>query len=84
MNIRKSILKNGESQVKNYFFKYLKTLWPNGKPVAEPKLKDIKSCLHLIPAADHLFYNNLISDLTVEEDIDGYNGEIDFELEDNS
>ena len=59
-------------------------MWPNGKPVAEPKLKDIKSYLHLIPAADHVFYKNLTSDLTVEENIDGYNGKIDFELGDNS
>ena len=42
-----NIKKRGKSS-EELFSKYLKTLWPNGKPVAEPKLKDIKSYLHLI------------------------------------
>lgn len=62
---------------------YLQPLWPTGKPIAEVKLKDIKSYLHLIPQADHPFYINLIGDDTIEEDLQGYNAELDFQLEDN-
>lgn len=59
----------------------LEPLWPNGKEVAEAKLKDIKSYLHLIPEEDHPFYKNLIGNPNIVEDIDGYNMDLDFDLE---
>lgn len=51
--------------------------------MAGPNLKDIQSYSYLIPAADHAFYTNLVGDPTITEDIDGYNGDLDFELIDN-
>ncbi|VEN62777.1 unnamed protein product [Callosobruchus maculatus] len=33
--------------------------------------------------ADHEFYTNLAVDETIQDDIDGYNNELDFEPEDN-
>ncbi|CAH1110662.1 unnamed protein product [Psylliodes chrysocephalus] len=68
---------------KTPFSRHLQPLWPNGKPVAEAKLKDIESYLYLIPLADHPFYVNIISDNTIKEDLQGYNGELDFEIEED-
>lgn len=55
--------------------------WPKGKPIPEPKLKDLKSLLHLIPEDAQYFYKNLTGDGTVQDDIDGFSGEVDFEVE---
>lgn len=56
-------------------------LWPNGKPIAAAKLSDIKSLMHLIPRDAHTFYKNLRGDNNVEDDIDGFGAEPDFEIE---
>nr|CAH7725061.1 unnamed protein product [Callosobruchus chinensis] len=61
-------IKKGKPQ-KTPFSRHLEPLWPNGKHVAEAKLNDIKSYLHLIPLAAHPFYVNLIGDDTIEEDV---------------
>ncbi|CAH0558689.1 unnamed protein product [Brassicogethes aeneus] len=77
------IVENGKKSKNTdvQFYKLLESLWPNGKPVAQPKLNDIRSYLHLIPEADHNFYTSLIGDPSIEEDIYGYNGELDFDLD---
>nr|CAH7765096.1 unnamed protein product [Callosobruchus chinensis] len=65
---------NGEKS----FNSLLGQLWPNGKPILEPKLKDNKSYLQLVPATYTVFCINLIGHETIQEDIDGYNNELDF------
>lgn len=72
--------KKGRRDQSNFSY-FLKPLWPNGKPVAEAKINDIKSYLHLIPASDYHFYTNITGNPSIEEDIDGFNGELDFELD---
>ncbi|KAJ2940817.1 hypothetical protein O0L34_g5819 [Tuta absoluta] len=58
-------------------------LWPTGKPIPTPKLQDLKSLMHLIPRDDQGFYKNLTSDDSVEDDVDGFSGGIDFEFDEN-
>ena len=38
--------------------------------------------MNFIPEDAKAFYTNLISDPTIVEDIDGFNGDLDFEIED--
>lgn len=59
----------------------MEVLWPQGKPIAEAKLKDLKSILHLIPKDAHEFYVNLVGDDQIKEDLEGFSGDINFELE---
>lgn len=59
----------------------MEPLWPNGKSIPEAKLNDLKSLLHLIPEDAQGFYKKLTGDVTVEDDIDRFSGEIDFEVE---
>ena len=56
-------------------------LWPNGKPIAAAKLNDITSLMHLIPRDAQTFYKNLRGDNNVEDDIDVFGAEPDFEIE---
>uniref|UniRef100_A0A2H1WPC0 SFRICE_027514 n=1 Tax=Spodoptera frugiperda TaxID=7108 RepID=A0A2H1WPC0_SPOFR len=59
-------------------------LWPTGKAISEAKLTDIRSILHLIPHDAKTFYKTLKGE-TIEDDIDGFTGPLDFEVEgDNS
>lgn len=39
----------------------LEVLWPEGKAISAPKLKDIQSTFHLIREAEQEFYNTFIS-----------------------
>nr|CAI5819368.1 unnamed protein product [Callosobruchus analis] len=57
-------------------------MWPHGKSISELKLKDIKSYLHSTSAADARFYTNLTGDESLQEDVDGYNNELDSKSED--
>ncbi|CAH1646168.1 unnamed protein product [Spodoptera littoralis] len=59
----------------------MEPLWPTGKPVPDAKLKDLKSMLHLIPQDSHDFYVKLTGNEDTEDDIDGFSGQPDFELE---
>lgn len=64
------------------FLNNLEPLWPSGKPVAQAKLDNITSYMHLIPAADQPFYLHVTGDQLLLEDIDAYNVRaLDFELE---
>lgn len=63
-------------------FSDLLPLWPNGKPIAEAKLQNLKEMMHLIPADALPFYQNLQS-VNITEDVEGYNVEdLDFEVDD--
>ncbi|XP_046664049.1 uncharacterized protein LOC124356846 [Homalodisca vitripennis] len=59
----------------------LPLLWPNGKGISLPKLKDLKSIMSLIPSDAKEFYKQFSSDTNVQDDIDGFNANLDFELE---
>lgn len=60
---------------------HLIPLWPTGKPISKPKLEDLKFLLSLIPKDARAMYRSLYSNSGVEDDIDGFNGELDFEVE---
>lgn len=77
VNLKKNLRGNTVSLTKEL----MDPLWPNGKPVPEAKLNDLKSLLHLIPEDAQDFYKKLTGDVTVEDDIDGFSGEVDFEVE---
>ncbi|CAB3230635.1 unnamed protein product [Arctia plantaginis] len=59
---------------------FLKLLMVYGKPVSPAKLADIQSILHLIPQDAQSFYNGLISDDAIEDDINGLDT-VDFEMQ---
>lgn len=79
INIKKRIKSRSSSTSDNFWAMPL--LWPDGKPILQKKLDDIKSYLHLIPSHLQNFYINLTGDENIEEDIEGYNGNLDFEIE---
>lgn len=77
-------IKKGKGRIptsRSHFCNNLESLWPHGKAIPTPKLKDIKSYLDLIPAVDQAFYTTLTGDESIDEDIEGYNGGLDFEWE---
>lgn len=53
-------------------------LWPNGKPIRDKKLDDLKFLLNLIQKDAKEFYKKLTGDPNIEEDIEGFNGHLDF------
>lgn len=59
----------------------MEMLLSNGKPIPAAKLNDIKSLMHLIPRDAHTFYKSLTGDNNVEDDIDGFSGPLDFDVE---
>ncbi|CAK1598006.1 unnamed protein product [Parnassius mnemosyne] len=59
----------------------MEPLWPTGKPVPEAKLRDLKSMLHLISQDSHDFYVKLVGSADLEDDIEGFSGQLDFEVE---
>lgn len=58
-------------------------LWPQGKPIPQAKLDDITSMLSLIPEDCHAFYKNFRGNSNINEDVDGYGPNLDFDLEDD-
>lgn len=64
------------------FSSHYEQLWPEGKPISQPKLDDIKSLLYLIPSDVRQYYENLTGSRDVEDDVDSFDGSIDFEIED--
>lgn len=77
VNLKKSLRGNSGHLTKEL----MDPLWPSGKPIPDAKLNDLKSLLHLIPEDAQDFYKNLTGDVTVEDDIDGFSGAVDFEVE---
>lgn len=53
-------------------------LWPNGKEIPQAEVDDLMSMLDLIPRDCQDFYKSLKGNKTILEDIDGYDGELDF------
>lgn len=53
-------------------------MWPNGKVIPQPKLDDLMSMLDLIPKDCQDFYKSLKGSSNIMEDIDGYDGDLDF------
>ncbi|KAJ8874654.1 hypothetical protein PR048_025520 [Dryococelus australis] len=49
------------------------------KAISRPKLDDLKSMLHLIPSDAKDFYRSLIADKHIVDEIEGFNGPVDFE-----
>lgn len=61
----------------------LEHLWPNGRPLSQEKVKDLKEMLELVDDEDKPFYDFLKNVLTNEiaDDVEGYGETIDFDLE---
>ncbi|KAJ8720783.1 hypothetical protein PYW08_006248 [Mythimna loreyi] len=77
VNIKKSLRGNTGLITKQV----MDPLWPSGKPISEAKLNDLKSLLHLIPDDAQEYYKKLSGNSTVQDDIDGFSGTVDFEVE---
>lgn len=58
-------------------------LWPNGKPIAPPKLADLQSMYQFIPEDCLQFYRTLKSSDEIIDDIDGFGREPDFDIQDD-
>lgn len=58
-------------------------LWPNGKPLSVEKLNDLKSLMKFIPNDARHVYRLLFSNADIEDDIEGFNGPLDFEVEEH-
>lgn len=61
----------------------LEQLWPNGRPLSNAKVKDLKEMLDLVDDEDKPFYD-FLNDVKTDEfidDVDGFGQTIDFELE---
>ncbi|KAH9629864.1 hypothetical protein HF086_006548 [Spodoptera exigua] len=76
-----NIKKNVRGRQRSISKVLLKPMWPTGKAIPGPKLKDLKSLLHLIPQDAKAFYQNLTADDDLLDDVDGFSGEVDFEVE---
>lgn len=58
-------------------------LWPEGKPISPAKLNDLQSLFPYIPEDCIEFYKALRSSEGIIEDVDGYCGSLDFEIEED-
>lgn len=47
-------------------------MWVSGNEIAAPKLKDLKSVLHLIPSDAKHFYTNLSGSTNIEDDLERF------------
>lgn len=63
------------------FSENLQPMWGGGKPIAPPKLKDLKSLMHLIPNHAKGFYKSLHGDATIVDDLEGFCAPPDFEFD---
>lgn len=70
----------GSVTSRKFYSDNLNELWPQGKPISKEKLQDLKSMYHLIPKDCLSFYKNLKS-ADLEDDVDGFSGELDFEVQ---
>ncbi|KAJ8710677.1 hypothetical protein PYW08_009192 [Mythimna loreyi] len=74
--------KRGTQNAPLRFSNLYEQLWPEGKLISQPKLDDIKSLLPLIPSDARQYYENLAASQDLEDDVEGFNGSIDFDIED--
>lgn len=56
-------------------------MWPTGKAISGFKLKDLRSLLHLIPKDVKGFYHKVMTDDYLLDEVDGFSGEVGFEIE---
>lgn len=80
VNIQKQ-MKRGRPTTFNSFKELEIPLWPNGKPISEKKLEDLKSLMKFIPNDAKAPYRNLFTSEEIEDDIDGFDGALDFDIE---
>lgn len=61
----------------------LEQLWPNGRPLSEAKINDLKEMMELVPDKYKYFYKFLENASTHNciDDVEGFGEVIDFELE---
>lgn len=64
--------------IKN-FKDYLMQMWPTGKNIWK---KDIRDIMHLIPLdCQSTFYKNLVGNEIIVDDVDGFTGNLEFEVD---
>ena len=78
IDIRK---KQSGRPVEQPFKDALLLIWPDGKEISTPKLEDIKSIMRLIPQDCKYFCANLQGKEGLEDDVDGFTGSPDFQVE---
>lgn len=54
--------------------------YPNGKPISVPNIKDLRKMLNLIPLDAKHFHKSFFPNKNVENDIEGFNGNLNFEI----
>lgn len=59
----------------------LPLLQPEGKAISVPKMKDLKSMLVFIPSDAKDFYKKFFCNPNVDDDVEGFNTALDFDLE---
>lgn len=61
----------------------LGALWPNGRPISQEKLKDLKDMIELVPQEHRHFYERLNTVKTADfiDDVEGYGQFTDFDVE---
>lgn len=80
VNIKKNI--RGRPFANGTPYESLVPLWPQGKPIALPKLQNLHEMIHLIPSDALQFYSNLKGNKRIIEDVDGFDIEqLDFDVE---
>lgn len=83
LDIKKRTPRGRPLSAEHGFSTLLEPLWPRGKPISIPKLNDLKSMMELIPSDAKPVYQRLFASAGVEDDIDGFDGELDFEMEES-
>lgn len=81
VNLEKKYARRHMRPEADIFVTKLVPLWPAGKPISAAKKADIDSLMHLIPGDAKEFYERLVSGNSNEEDIDAFNGSLDFDIE---
>lgn len=83
VNIKKTV--RGRPFAGGTPYEALVPLWPQGKPIAQPKLNNLNEMIHLIPSDALHFYTNLKGNKRFIEDVDGFDIEqLDFDIEDEN
>lgn len=78
INIGKKVKEGEELKINKKDFLLL---WPVGKPIAPAKLNDLESMYQYIPEDSLQFYKTLKSSENITDDVDGFGGEPDFDLQ---
>lgn len=77
-----NLLKKKVGRPSPLFNTSLPLLWPEGKAISAPKLKDLKSMSGLISSDAKYFYKRFFANDNIEDDVDGFNAEVvDFDVD---